>query len=361
MKKVIVESHVPFVADALRGHVVVESVPPEAITPAVVRDADAVVVRTRTRCDAALLAGSRVSIVATATIGTDHIDREWCAAHGIAVASAPGCNAPAVAQWVMGAMRQVQSTKYEVRSTKYKVRSTKYKVQSTNNEQRTTNKEQRKTVGVVGVGHVGSIVARWAADLGMDVLLCDPPRARREGDDGFVTLDEVLERADVITLHVPLSHTGADATRHLINRETLARARRCRLLLNAARGAVCDTAALLEAPSSLALAIDCWEGEPRLSLPLLERAMVATPHIAGYSLEGKQRGAAMVLEALATHFGLNLDIAWPDVPATGIEHLTWDALGYGPLADTAALKSQPAAFETLRNTYTLRHEPHLFY
>ncbi|MBQ9467140.1 MAG: 4-phosphoerythronate dehydrogenase [Muribaculaceae bacterium] len=340
MKKVIVESHVPFVADALRGHAVVESVPPEAITPAVVRDADAVVVRTRTRCDAALLEGSRVSIVATATIGTDHIDREWCAAHGIAVASAPGCNAPAVAQWVMGAMRQVRSTKYEVQST---------------------NNEQRKTVGVVGVGHVGSIVARWAADLGMDVLLCDPPRARREGDDGFVTFDEVLERADVITLHVPLSHTGADATRHLINRETLARARRCRLLLNAARGAVCDTAALLEAPSSLALAIDCWEDEPRLSLPLLERAMVATPHIAGYSLEGKQRGAAMVLEALETHFGLNLDIAWPDVPATGIEHLTWDALGYDPLADTAALKSQPAAFETLRNTYTLRHEPHLFY
>ena len=336
--KVLVEAHVPYVKGMLEGVARVQYLEPDEFTPSAVRDADALIVRTRTRCDAALLEGSRVTFVGTATIGTDHIDADYCRRAGITVASAPGCNAPAVAQWVMASIaachRQVaQASPVFVGST----------------------------LGVIGVGHVGSIVARWARSLGMNVMLCDPPRARSEGSDAFCQLTDVLEHCDIITLHTPLTKQGVDATYHLVDNRFMEAATRCRLLLNAARGAVCDTAALLEAPSSLALAIDCWEDEPRLSLPLLERAMVATPHIAGYSLEGKQRGAAMVLEALATHFGLNLDIAWPDVPATGIEHLTWDALGYDPLADTAALKSQPAAFETLRNTYTLRHEPHSFY
>ncbi len=347
MIKIIVESHVPFVADALSGHATVCRVAPEDITPEAVRDADAIVVRTRTRCDARLLSGSRVTLVATATIGTDHIDREWCSAHGVTVASAPGCNAPAVAQWVMAAIAAALPCTGQDGHAAATSGSTAIGRWA----------GEGMTLGVVGVGHVGSIVARWARQLGMDVLMCDPPRARREAGGGFVTLDEVLDRAHVITLHVPLTREGPDATFHMINDDTLARARRCRLLLNAARGPVCDTAALLEAPSSLALAIDCWENEPDLSLPLLRRAAVATPHIAGYSVEGKRRGAAMALEAIARHFGLGIDIEWPDVPATGIDTITAADVAYDPLTDTAALKARPAAFEALRDTYTLRHEP----
>lgn len=329
--KVVVESHVPYVAAALAGHARVTSLAPEDITPAAVRDADALVVRTRTRCDARLLDGSRVTLVGTATIGTDHIDMDYCASRGITVASAPGCNAPAVAQWVTGTLRALGATVRPAAS-------------------------RPLTLGVVGVGHVGSIVARWAARLGYDVLLCDPPRAAREGG-AFVALDEVLESADIITLHVPLSRDGRDATYHMIDGAALSRARRCRLLLNAARGPVCDTQALLDTRGDMALAIDCWEHEPLLSLPLLRRAAVATPHIAGYSIEGKQRGAAMVLEALARHFDIHPDIVWPAAPATGIDGITWQNIHYDPLADTAALRACPSRFEQLRNHYALRHEP----
>lgn len=336
--KVLVEAHVPYVKGMLEGVARVQYLEPEEFTPSAVRDADALIVRTRTRCDAALLEGSRVTFVGTATIGTDHIDADYCRHAGITVASAPGCNAPAVAQWVMASIAACHRQVCQA-----------------------TPEFTRSTLGVIGVGHVGSIVARWARSLGMNVMLCDPPRARVEGSDAFCQLTDVLEHCDIITLHTPLTRQGVDATYHLVDNRFMEAATRCRLLLNAARGAVCDTGALLAAsrrsPSPM-LAVDCWEGEPEISRPLLEAATVATPHIAGYSIEGKQRGTAMVLSALASHFGLNVPIEMPAAPATGCERVSWSDIidSYDPMVDTAALKGAPQCFEQLRNNYRLRHE-----
>ena len=170
MLKIIVESHIPYIKGRLEPWAQVEYLDNAAITPQAVRTADALLVRTRTRCNAHLLDGSRVGFIGTATIGTDHIDLDYCASRGIAVANAPGCNAPAVAQWVLSAIGRWM-------------------------DMRGVASAHSLTLGVVGVGHVGSIVARWARQLGLNVLLCDPPRAQREGSDGFCTLQQLVARS----------------------------------------------------------------------------------------------------------------------------------------------------------------------
>lgn len=334
--KIIIENHIPYIAGRLEAVAQVEYRSPEEFTPAVVRDADVLLVRTRTRCDASLLQGSRVQWIGTATIGTDHIDLNYCSRAGIIVANAPGCNAPAVAQYVHAAVGHWMQARGLTTTTGL-------------------------TMGVVGVGHVGSIVARWARQLGFEVLQCDPPRAEREGSVQFVSLDELVTRSHIITLHTPLTATGRHATRHMVDAALLQRACSCRLLINAARGPITDTTALLTAPCDLV--IDCWEGEPHLSLPLLERAFVATPHIAGYSREGKMRATAMLLEALNRHFGWQVSVPKVDTPADGAAHVTLQRImaSYDPLADTAALRTATAGnvatrFEQLRNNYPLRHE-----
>ncbi len=329
MKRVVADSHIPHLRGLLEPYARVDYL--ERITAADVRTAHALLVRTRTRCDAALLDGSQVELIGTATIGTDHIDLDYCRSHHIAVANAPGCNAPAVAQWVHATLGHWM-------------------------RHRGIASPVALTLGVVGVGHVGSIVARWAVELGMRVLLCDPPRAAREGGAGFVTLHELAAQADVITLHTPLTRQGRWPTWHLCDSALLRRAHRCRLLLNAARGEVCSTPALLEWSGDLA--IDCWEHEPDISRPLLDKAFVATPHIAGYSLQGKQRGTAMVVEALNAHFGWHAAPVQASTPLLGATGVTLPAVmaSYNPLADTAMLRSHPDAFESLRNHYHLRNE-----
>ena len=332
--KIVVDKNIPYIAGRLEP--VCDTVVYAAAVDTdakLVADADALVTRTRTRCDASLLAGSSVSLIASATIGTDHIDLDYCRQHGIAVANAPGCNAPAVAQWVMASVAQWV---------------------------REIHPHQSLTIGVVGVGHVGSIVARWASQLGMRVLLCDPPRQRAEGGDCWSNLQDVARECDIITVHTPLTLSGNDATYHMIGEEFIETlpAGRPILLMNAARGAVTDTSALLAAKANISLAIDCWEHEPNIDRSLLERAMVATPHIAGYSIEGKQRGTAMALAAVNRHFGISAELPQVDAPSQGadISSLKQVLASYDSLADTQALKSCPAAFESLRNNYALRHE-----
>lgn len=329
---VIIESCIPFVDNRLDGIARVERLAPEAFTPEAVAGADALIVRTRTRIDSSLLAGSKVRFVATATIGTDHIDLPWCEANGIAVANAPGCNAPGVAQYVLASIME-QGIKAG----------------------------EGTTIGIVGVGNVGKVVERWARGLGMDVLLCDPPRARREGDDGFVTLDEIARKCDVITFHTPLTRSGGDATYHLISAGFLARCERHPLVINAARGAVADTQALIAAVEAGQIrrpVIDCWEGEPVISRKLLDLAAIATPHIAGYSLEGKMRATQMALDAFTGFFGLDsaapldTDLSVAEAPSAGSI-----AASYSPAADTAMLRAEPEAFERLRNSYKYRSEP----
>jgi len=325
---IIVEKNIPYISGLLEPYGNVRYLANEDITPEAVKDADALLVRTRTRCNEALLGGSRCRFVATATIGTDHIDRKWCAAAGIETANAPGCNAPAVAQYVMASILALANRPVS-----------------------------QYTIGIVGVGHVGSIVERWARLLDMEVLICDPPRRAAEGGDGWSTLQDIAAHADIITFHTPLD----DTTRHMADRGFFSSLRRCPTVINAARGAVVDTNALTEAIEAGLVhhaVIDCWEGEPEISQELLGRASIATPHIAGYSKEGKIRATRMVLDAFSRHFSLpHIEMAMPE-PQGAATEVTANAIraSYDPMADTAILRARPDEFEHLRDTYRLRSE-----
>ncbi len=331
--RVIADANIPFLTELLGDSVELVRLAPGDITPEAVRDADALITRTRTRCDARLLDGSRCRFIATATIGTDHIDFAYCASRGIAVASAPGCNAPAVAQYVLSSVLRLIGDR----------------------------KPGELTLGIVGVGHVGSIVERWARGLGFNVMRCDPPRAESEGSDGFVALDEIARRADIITFHTPHTLSGPYPTHHLADATFFGSLKRKPIIINSARGPITDTPALLEAiEAGLAgpVVIDCWEGEPDIDRTLLARAAYATPHIAGYSAEGKARASLMAAKALADHFGLGFMPTIPvpaDAPATVTPAQLLDS--YDPAADTAALRANPDSFESLRNHYHLRPEP----
>ena len=328
--KIIVDSHIPNIQGLIEPRAQVLYLEPGDITRDAVRDADALIVRTRTRCDANLLDGSRVRFIGSATIGMDHIDLDYCATHGITVRNAPGCNAPAVAQWVFCAIDAWMCA-------------------------RNITTTRGLTLGIVGVGH---IVARWARQLGFTVLLNDPPQDNRDGstDDIFEPLETLQRRCDIITFHTPLTRDGQWPTWHLCDQAFLDGLARCRLIIDAARGPIADNAALLGWHGDVAL--DCWENEPNVSRDLLNKAIVATPHIAGYSREGKQRGTAMMLEALNAFYGWDIPIPEIAAPATGARDVTLAgiAASYDILADTAALKSSPATFESQRNHYPHRPE-----
>lgn len=330
--KIVVERNVPFIAAALRAAgITVTELAAGEIDRAAMADADALVTRTRTRCDASLLEGSRCTLVASATIGLDHVDVEWCRSAGIEVANAPGCNAPAVAQYVISTLVAAFGPDLSGR-----------------------------TLGVVGVGHVGSIVSRWARQAGMEVLECDPPRQRAEGGE-FTDLATVAARADAITFHVPMTRVEEDATWHLADESFFSLLRKQPLIINTARGPVVDNQALIAALDSGLVgkaAIDCWEGEPEISRELLRKAFVATPHIAGYSRSGKARASQMALDAICRHFGLErLTIHEPVAPYAP-DGLTAQEIAesYDPVADSEALRRDPGDFEKLRNTYALRPE-----
>ncbi|MDE6715890.1 MAG: 4-phosphoerythronate dehydrogenase [Muribaculaceae bacterium] len=348
MKKIIIEAHVPFLKGVFEPYCdAVDYLSAADITPEKVRDTDALIVRTRTKCNANLLDGSNCRFIGTATIGTDHIDFDYCKSHGIEVASAPGCNAPAVEQYVMSVIGNWLADKVA------------------------EEVPENLTVGVIGVGHVGELVAKSAENMGFKVLRCDPPRSRMENNtDDFVPLDKILSDSDIITVHTPLIRQGEDATYHLIDNDFILKAKRCKLLINAARGEIADNNALINAPAALYLAIDCWEGEPNLNRALLERAYIATPHIAGYSMEGKLRGSLMMIDAVARHFSLDIDLhklpqfkslikagGSIDMGKYTLKDMKKVMDSYNPKADTEALKSHPELFESLRNNYNLRHEP----
>ncbi len=345
--KVVVDSHIPHIQGMIEPWAQVLYLEPGNITRKAVKEADALIVRTRTRCDASLLDGSRVRFIGSATIGTDHIDLDYCYSHGITVRNAPGCNAPAVAQWVYCAIAAWMQT-------------------------RGITSPAGLTLGIVGVGHIGSIVARWGYQLGFTILLNDPPRENGENRDGsfdvilghklhqknrpYFTLEELQRQCDIITFHTPLTRDGQWPTWHLCDQRFLDGLTRCRLILDAARGPIADNEALQQWHGDVGL--DCWENEPHISPALLDKALVATPHVAGYSAEGKQRGTAMMLNALNEFYGWDIPVPTIAAPATGALEVTLDgiAASYDILADTAALKNAPAAFESLRNHYHHRHE-----
>jgi erythronate-4-phosphate dehydrogenase len=271
---IVADRNIPHVQEAFRRLGEVVLVETGAMVPRVVHDADALIVRSETPVGAALLEGSKVRFVGTATIGTDHIDTRYLDANGIAFASAPGSNANSVAEYVTAALLALA--------------------------ERRGGGLAGLTLGVVGVGHVGSKVVNAAGALGIHVLLCDPPLGRTTGESRFRPLDDLMD-ADIITLHVPLTTEGADPTYHLFDIRRLKRMKEGAVLINTARGAVVDSAALKEvlAAGTLSAAIlDVWENEPAIDTGLMRRTLLATPHIAGYSLDGKVNAVRMMCGAL---------------------------------------------------------------
>lgn len=329
--KIVIDDKIPYIREAVAA-VTADAVYMRGsdITAGDVRDADAMIIRTRTRCDESLLAGSRVRFIATATIGYDHIDTEYLRRAGISWTNCPGCNAGSVAQYVRSSLLLL------ARDFGLDL--------------------PRAVLGVVGCGHVGSLVVSAARELGMEVLVCDPPLGRH----GFVSLCEIERRADVITFHVPLTKYGPYPTWHLADSAFFGRLSRRPFIINSSRGAVVDSAALsaaLAAGIVRQAVIDTWEHEPDIDRGLLDRVYIGTPHIAGYSADGKVNADNMALAALCRFFGLTPPppVAAPPLPPDF--KYTGDPLElYNPLRDSEALKADPSLFEHLRGHYPLRRE-----
>lgn len=329
--KIVIDSDIPFIRGRLEPWADTVYTDQFGFTPELVADADAMIIRTRTRCDSRLLAGSQVKMIATATIGMDQFDLEWCHNNGITTVNAPGCNAPAVAQYVWASLLHHG---FDPRG---------------------------KTIGVVGCGNVGSIVADWGRKLGARVLVSDPPKAERgELDADDTPLDELLAQSEMVTLHVPLTRTGPHSTHHLIGERQLALMRPGAWLVNAARGPVVDNEAWADAITGRGIKaiVDVWEDEPGVNRRLLDLADEATFHIAGYSLEGKQRATRMALEAVSRHFGQPVDLSGLAGAYRCPQPLSSDEItgSFDPAPITAALRATPDCFDTLRKNYIFRPE-----
>ncbi|MDR0693961.1 MAG: 4-phosphoerythronate dehydrogenase [Prevotellaceae bacterium] len=338
MMKIVADENIPLLQGVFEPYAEVVYAPAGAISPTLLKGADALLIRTRTRCDAKLLAHSPVRFVATATVGADHIDSDYCRQNGIAVFSAAGCNAAAVAQYVVTALLAAETL--------------------------TGKKVQERTLGIIGAGNIGRLVSALAAHMGMRVLLNDPPRAAREGTAGFVELEELLQRADSVTLHVPLS----GCTRNLAGDAFFERLQCGAVFINTSRGEVTDEAALLRHRKKLgAVILDVWQNEPHIHPATLAAADIATPHIAGYSIQGKSNATTMVVRALATFFDIGALKNFTATFATGKTHIdipcgenrlrTLLTAAYPILEDDKLLRAQPQNFEQLRNKYPLRNTP----
>ena len=347
MLKVVADDKIPFLKGVLEKYAKVVYLPGGKIAKSDLIDADALLVRTRTRCDASTLEGTTVKFVATATIGYDHIDTGYCQSKGIRWTNAPGCNSASVAQYMASTLLS-----FSLKSG--------FKLQGA-------------TLGVIGVGNVGSKVAKVGRALGMKVLLNDPPRERTEGAKEFCSLDTVLAEADIVTIHVPLTSEGPDKTYHLGEKGFFEKLAKSPFLVNSSRGEVVSGPALKEALAKgqvRAAALDVWENEPDIDLALMAALFQATPHIAGYSTDGKANGTAMSVHALARLFNLPLLDFFPsNVPeaptpvieleqGASFEETVFKAVSssYDVRADDARLRAKPSDFEKQRGDDPLRRE-----
>ena len=346
--KIVIDDKIPYIQGAVEPFAEVVYLPGSQTTPDVVKDADALVTRTRTKCNRELLEGSKVKFIATATIGYDHIDTEYCKEAGIKWTNAPGCNAESVNQYIASALFSWSMKK------------------------RTDLKD--KTIGIVGVGHVGKKVAHFCETIGMRVLLNDPPRERVEGPEKFVSLEKIQQEADIITFHVPLNMAGKDATLHMVNEMFLQNLRKKPLLINSCRGEVLNSKALYnayEADDISGFILDCWENEPDIDLNLLSSAEFGTPHIAGYSKDGKANGTKMSVQAISRFFNLGIDewepvnVEPPPIPVIkidGNQRREYSILAEAILStynienDDEDLREAPQKFEQLRGDYPVRRE-----
>ena len=326
--KIIIDDKIPYIRGAFEDVAEVIYLPGSKTTAEIVRDADAIVTRTRTICNEKLLAGSSVKFIATATIGYDHIDTDYCDAAGIKWTNAPGCNSKSVEQYIASTLMVLAETK----------------------------KLQLKDlcIGIVGVGNVGSKVAKICEIFGMKVLLNDPPRERAEGPEKFVSLETVKNEADIISLHVPLNTKGEDATFHMGDESFFSALKKKPVLINSCRGEVIKTDAVkkaLKTKQISAFVCDCWENEPDLDLELLGMTEIATPHIAGYSKDGKAKGTLMSVQAISDFFDLGLNNWQP----SGVE------LPTNPIIeiDGEGMSEQEIFSKAILHTYDIRHDDKL--
>lgn len=342
--KIVADKAIPFLEGVFDPYADMTYLPGDKIGPEDVRDADVLMVRTRTKCNADLLEDSKVKFIATATIGTDHIDFPYCDSKGIVVRNAPGCNAGGVMEYVFSALYGLASRK--------------------------SISLQGDTIGIIGVGHVGSLIERMGRALGFKILKCDPPRAEAEGSFGFCDLEYLLQNSQIVTLHVPLDET----TRGMANSEFFSLMQPGAFFINAARGeVVCDDALKAAIPKLGPVIIDTWNHEPDIDLDLMDKVAIATPHIAGYSYQGKQNGTAAAVRAVAHYFGITeLYEFFPktDLPENEAVKLDLKDLNQGEIAsvlqynypiftDDFMLRLNPENFDKLRSEYNYRREVYI--
>lgn len=347
--KIVADENMPY-AQTLFGQLGdVSLVSGRHLNSSLLADADALIVRSVTKVNQELLTGSKVIFVGSATAGTDHIDHKWLKQQGISFSASPGCNAIAVVEYVLSALLMLaERDRFELKN---------------------------KTVGIIGVGNVGSRLNARLKTLGINTLLCDPPRANIDRSETFWPLDKLVRDADILTFHTPLYGDGQDKTYHLVDVDLLSALPDNRILINASRGAVIDNLALLNAlklGKKISTILDVWEPEPELLLPLLELVDIGTPHIAGYSLEGKIRGTTQIYQSFSQYIGqpknVELSTLLPKAEFNKIElngelnqsklkrliHLVYDVR-----SDDSSLRgiaAQSGGFDRLRKEYIERRE-----
>ena len=351
---IVADENIPLVDAFFAEFGEIRRLPGRQITRADVHDADVLLVRSVTKVDRDLLEGSAVRFVGTCTIGTDHLALDYFHQEGIQWSSAPGCNARGVVDYVLGSLL----TLAEIEGADL----------------------NQRTYGVVGAGEVGGRLVNVLKGLGFNVLVCDPPRQAAEGGD-YVSLEQIIERCDVISLHTPLDKSSENATWHLLDQQRLNQLKHGTWLINASRGPVIDNNALREVLTQredLQAVLDVWEAEPQVDVELADLCVLATPHIAGYSLDGKQRGTAQIYQAFCDFLGQEAVIKLANLlPAPWLAKLELSADSdpawalatvcrgvYDPRRDDAdfrrslvgTVQEQKLAFDALRKHYPVRRE-----
>lgn len=354
--KIVCATSIPFAAEAFGALGDLQILDPRAITPAAIKDADILICRSTLKVNRALLEGSKIKFIGTCTIGYDHFASEYLNKTGITWTAAPGCNANSVAEYVTVALLCLAK------------------------KQRFTLRN--KTIGIIGVGNVGSLVCKKAEALGMRILLNDPPLFETTGSRIYLQLAEVMSKADIVTVHVPLTKEGKYPTFHIADGDFFGKLKPGCIFINSARGAVMNSDDFLKARAHGAIAhavIDCWEGEPAFRPDVMQETDIATPHIAGYSFEGRSMGTVHVYKKLCDFLGIQPKLKLDDLlPPPPVPEIRFDGAGlsdeevlanivsriYDIEADDSSLRESACAaagtrgrnFEKLRKNYHMRRE-----